>query len=391
MKTMKTRSTKASIVFLILNLMGGSGLAHAQRTLAIEDGHVGGGDLCRDEIEQHRIRVDQWIRSDLARGLDFSIALIPGLNYEKYKENMLFFLQPGKVIVTCYSDLNKLNEIAAIHSISPETVNLGSGCINYEDEHNVSHIGCDFQSIMLEKARVQSQPYTPDENYKLIHHEFASIAGMEQRMGTSQSDWSLSNQIAEFQTFRVVPELGLRVKPTRVQPAGPGASALLSNPSLGDRILFSSASDQNGVCRAMGYERAAVGTMVRGVDFNAKVVVDDNGVIFRGENGDYQNGGHDSISEIVCVNKLNGPNNQTVTVIDPKHPTSGVVFSSVSNQDGVCKSQGYPRSANGSATRSVDFNSKVIVDASGSIVGGEDGDYQRGGHDRIGSIICLNN
>jgi hypothetical protein len=178
--------------------------------LSFADGHsgVGGGELCRKEIMHHRMQIENWIKSGDSKDINFEGALQTELNYQKYKKQMLSVLSEGKVIVTCYSNISDLNAIAKKYDAIPETVKLGGGCINYEDEKGVSNIGCDSRSIMDEKSRQLLQPYSTDENYQLVHHEYASIAKVEKRLGANQSDFSISKQLAEFQTFEVVAFLG---------------------------------------------------------------------------------------------------------------------------------------------------------------------------------------
>ena len=47
------------------------------------------------------------------------------------------------------------------------------------------------------------------EQYKLIHHEYAGLAGVENNEGAA-SDYSLSTQITEYLTLQTVLKLGLK-------------------------------------------------------------------------------------------------------------------------------------------------------------------------------------
>lgn len=188
---MKTLYTIQAI-FMFLSLPG-----YAQQSGA------GGGQNCRNEIDKHRIQIQEWIVRNDAKSLNFSIARIKGIVYENapmgglnYKSRMLEVLEEGKVIVNCYSRMEDLNQIAKKYSTHSEKVNIGSGCINYEDEDKRSHIDCDENSILDEKKRIQQG--LPDDNFELTHHEFASIAGLEERMGLSTSDFTISDQLSQF-------------------------------------------------------------------------------------------------------------------------------------------------------------------------------------------------
>lgn len=165
---------------------------------------VGGGNLCREEIEKHRAQIEGWIERDEAKDLDFSKALVKGWTYndpapaKSYKRVMLEVLKPGKVIVNCYEDLETLNMIASSYSNMTHTPTIGGGCINYQDEQGLSHIDCYAKTINDEASRVKREKDV-DGNYRLVHHEYASIAGIERRLGVEQSDFSISNQLSDCQ------------------------------------------------------------------------------------------------------------------------------------------------------------------------------------------------
>jgi hypothetical protein len=80
-------------------------------------------------------------------------------------------------------------------------------------------------------------------------------------------------------------------------------SALISNPSLGGGILMSNKSYENGVCRALGYERAAVGSIVVGSVYRGPmVIVSENGSVSSGEVATSSSG--NEIINLVCITKL---------------------------------------------------------------------------------------
>jgi len=175
-------------------------------------GHVGGGELCRDEIDKHRKAIIEWINQGFAKKIDFTRARKPGLTYELYESKMLDALKEGRVTVTCYDDTKKLAELAAKYGASKDKITIGAGCINYENKRGKSNIACDSDSILREKERRGAT----DDNYILTHHEFASIVGIEERLGVGESDFSISEQLSEFQHRETILLLG---------PKNPNASA----------------------------------------------------------------------------------------------------------------------------------------------------------------------
>ena len=176
-----------------------------------EGGHVGGGDLCKNEIDKHRLAILGWIQRDEAKDLDFSKAKVAGLIYDKYRNPMLDVLQEGRVIVTCYLDPSRISDpqaknITEKEGVSYRGISIGNPpnpttCINYEDVAGKSHIDCNYDAILAQVAN-------GSPNYVLTHHEFASIAGVELRTDGYQSDFSVSNLLSEFERWQITRTLG---------------------------------------------------------------------------------------------------------------------------------------------------------------------------------------
>ncbi len=172
-------------------------------------GSGGGGDPCKNEIDRHRVAIQGWIARDEATGLDFSKALVSGWNDDSYKQSMLKYLEPGKVVVTCYLDPARINDPDALRLAEKENLGFKAiavgdppkpvTCNNYEDKDGVSHIDCDFDRVMASVGN-------PD--FVLTHHEFASIAGIERRTGGYISDLSISNQLSDHEHWEQVKVLG---------------------------------------------------------------------------------------------------------------------------------------------------------------------------------------
>ncbi len=188
-------------------------------TLALAQGGgvTGGGDPCKNLIDQQREAIRGWILRDEASTIDFSKAKIKGLGYfeeenkTSYKTKMLEVLEPGRVIVTCYLDParqgnSQAESVVSKTGVAYRAITIGSpatntACINYEDESGHSHIDCNYDSILNEDARGAL-------DFKLTHHEFASIAGIEERTGTSISDFSISNQLSNYEHWVKIKVLG---------------------------------------------------------------------------------------------------------------------------------------------------------------------------------------
>lgn len=165
------------------------------------------------------------------------------------------------------------------------------------------------------------------------------------------------------------------------------ASVLVVAPSIGDTVLMSSRSDQNGACKALGYEKAAVGSAVFDCKVSAnlsQVIVDNNGDVSSGDLGK----NYCRIQQIICLNYVSIPQLKTHLISKPKHLQSEAPYSSRSNQNGVCKSQGYEKAAVGSAvfdcTPEANL-SQVVVDNNGNVSSGDLGRE----YCRINQIVCV--
>ncbi len=186
--------------------------------LALAQGHVGGGNLCQSEIDRHRETLYQWILSGDAASLDFSGSKTEVKDFAEYRKRMLDTLAPGKVVVNCYLDPARIQDPAAqaiaakqdvtyraITVVNPTTGTAEpKDCINYEDAQGISHIDCNYDSIVNLKA-------LSDPNYQLTHHEYASIAGVELRKTDSQPDMTFSSQLSQYEQWVKVKKLGKKV------------------------------------------------------------------------------------------------------------------------------------------------------------------------------------
>lgn len=153
---------------------------------------------------------------------------------------------------------------------------------------------------------------------------------------------------------------------------------LIKNPTQGGGVRISASSDENGVCKALGYQRAIVDMLKSGIYESPMVYVDQNGVIA----GGVQTGR--SINEINCVNKVGEQKEKTLQFINPSYSRINAMFSIYSDQNGVCKAFGLQRAAMGTMNYLGNyFGPTVIADKNGTITEG-----RRVGP-KIGSIICV--
>lgn len=161
-------------------------------------------------------------------------------------------------------------------------------------------------------------------------------------------------------------------------------SYLIKNPThYGSDLGFSGynfKSSETGLCRALGYERAAPGSM-RNSDsqFNA-IQVNSEGYVIGGPK-DY------IVTQIICINKLSTyVGDISAKIINPGHPGSNLPYSAYnfkSSEHGICKTLGYEKAASGSLRNSDAQYNSIQVNSSGVVIGGPR-DYV------VTQIICLN-
>ncbi|MGK5084244.1 hypothetical protein WDW37_13190 [Bdellovibrionota bacterium FG-1] len=186
--------------FVILTLLNLYSLtAHAAK-----EGGVSGGGGDASEVRVNDIRADilKWIGEGGAE----TLKLPSGITRESYRAGMEKFLTPHAVVIGFVTTAQETL------SSNPEgKVNVSGlaktcrGFVSSEDQ--LPHILCNAERFA---ANSESQ------QYQLIHHEFAGLAGLEQNIGAS-SDYQLSRQLTDF----LVPQTVLRLAVKRNIPAAP--------------------------------------------------------------------------------------------------------------------------------------------------------------------------
>ena len=141
-------------------------------------GNTGGGSNCELAIENIRADLLQWVQSNHSKKINFSET---NLNESDYSKRMIKALSQVDVEVSCVN--SKKSKTPIIVGGVPKT------CMNwYESKEKKYYIACDYKKFYKDS--------NPLDQYKLIHHEFASLKniGVEFNRG-SDSDYVISKQI----------------------------------------------------------------------------------------------------------------------------------------------------------------------------------------------------
>jgi len=139
-----------------------------------------GGDICEQRIQLIRDDIGSWIQLNGSQ----SLHLPDGLSLATYNSSML--RQIGASQIECVDHTLQIEEAEKT-------------CIN-KTSNDRSLIRCNRQAFLRLKE---------DDQYILIHHEFAGLAGLELNDGGS-SRYTISNQISGFLQAVVVKKLSVK-------------------------------------------------------------------------------------------------------------------------------------------------------------------------------------
>ncbi len=168
--------------------------------------HGGGGDASEIGINEIRGDILKWIE----KGGPSAFKEFPlEINLETYIERMTQVLQPHAVVIgfvnTQQENTTNDPEMRVYVNGQPKQCR---GFVSEKDQR--PHILCNSDRY----------PKGGADQYKLIHHEFAGLVGVERNDGAS-SDYVFSNQLTDFLVPEVVYRLALKPQVTDSSLPGP--------------------------------------------------------------------------------------------------------------------------------------------------------------------------
>lgn len=145
-------------------------------------GNEGGGGGDASEIRVNEIRNDllKWVNEGGAKGLVFS----GDVTLEMYVNEMKAILRPKFVTVVFVKDDSSEDETLRVSVQGKPKTCRGF----YSKKDNKPHIVCNIDRFSAT---------TDTDQYRLIHHEFAGLVGLEENDGAA-SDYSISDQLTDF-------------------------------------------------------------------------------------------------------------------------------------------------------------------------------------------------
>lgn len=198
---------------------------------------MGGGDLCEDRFQEVRDDISAWIKN----GGPATLQLPSGVSVTDYSQGMLAGIARAKVSCVGLGDPGFPVEVSG----TPKACAF----LNAPSELRIT---CDY---------VKFQAMSRSDQYILVHHEYAGIAGLEAPLG-DVSTYAISNQISGYLNAVLVQKLA--VKP-QTSPSG-------SDLSVAQRVkVFESLLDYLDSHRNPELQKAAETVFAAHItDFNCK-------------------------------------------------------------------------------------------------------------------------
>jgi hypothetical protein len=163
--------------FLLLAL-----IALSFNSFANEKGN--GGDECEREIQVIQEEIQNWIY----QGGSDHLILPENISLENYNEKMLSILNSDVTKLSCTSE--------KVFILKSEKT-----CINMQEEDGGYRIICNEKKF---------KEMTDSAKYKIVHHEYAGIAGFEVNNGEEKSQYFITNQLSKFMEKVLVTKLAIK-------------------------------------------------------------------------------------------------------------------------------------------------------------------------------------
>lgn len=172
------------IKMLKQTMLGLALIASCSNLYAGDFGGGNGGDICENRIKIIRNDIESWILKGGAENLSLEVRL------SSYVRGMLAAVDAAKI------------------SCPSSSIGIGKTektCKNFTDDKGIIRLQCNF---------LRFDTLNEEEEYRLIHHELAGIAGLEVNSGDNanyeESHYQISNQIAAYLEEEVIKRLAVK-------------------------------------------------------------------------------------------------------------------------------------------------------------------------------------
>jgi len=341
-------------LILVLGILALQFTAMSALALTLGGDSGGGGDTKEIPVDDIREEILKWINDGGGKDLIFS----HGITYDDYSLKMKEVLEQHFVVISMVEKESDTDDELRV-SIDG-VLKTCRGFLSKKDFR--PHIICNLN-------RFKSSSFS--DQYTLIHHEYAGLAGLEDNEGAS-SDYSISKQLSDYFFPKVV--LGLSIKKlSKIRKL----ATIIKNPAHpGSKLPFAYETDTNGVCRAMGYEKGIQGSARPSNEKIDSLLVDEKGEITVMVT-------KNKMTQISCINKMNIPLKKSYLFKGPEliYPGTDMPFDGWSDTDAVCQSLGFEKA--------IYFSGKSGLEKKQTIVVFKDGETQSSYGNPISQIVCL--
>lgn len=141
-----------------------------------------GGDICENQMRNISNDIESWLLRDEFKG----IKLDNRISEAAFKGRMLEAVQ--RSLLSCTADKIFIGKAEKT-------------CKNFKDKNRDIRIVCNFNRFMKT---------TQNDQYRLMHHEFAGVAGLETNDGKEESNYRISDQVTGFLRKEEVLRLGIK-------------------------------------------------------------------------------------------------------------------------------------------------------------------------------------
>jgi len=166
----------------------------------------GGGDSCEPRIREIAREIRSWIFRGGAKQLDLNGVT----NLKSYEVGMVDQIGGSTKRKIKYAGINCTSEPIKIG-------NVEKTCKNERDENGRGYVTCNLTRFM--------QNTNEDEQFRLVHHEYAALAGFEASYGNESSKYPISDQLGKYMVNRTVRTLGILSEENRNQFSFDGCAA----------------------------------------------------------------------------------------------------------------------------------------------------------------------
>ncbi|RYZ73375.1 MAG: hypothetical protein EOP05_10105 [Proteobacteria bacterium] len=235
-----------ALLFLVVGLMSFAGIeARAERGV----GHGGGGDLCENRIQAIAYDLESWI----ARGGHRSLELPAQVSKDAYAQAMTVPLKDFKAACVSKGDQGY-----------PVAVDGTPKVCRFDGDQTSSRITCDSEKFQKLEA---------EDQYVLIHHEFAGLAGLELPNGNN-SHYAISNQISAYLEETTVKKLAVQPVINELKLCEKGVKAFVKS-----KFPFDTSTGEKTALHSVRVDKVEFNADSGMVDIEAHALFDEYGML----------------------------------------------------------------------------------------------------------------